>query len=294
MTSSQKELVEKLKGVKIDASKLRNELNTLDAQKESWFKKKEEFSAKIRDFIKKIKENKSKRDSLNSEVKALKPKRNEVNIKIAEKLKDIDKLRKEKAELVSSIHIKESPSRIKQVIEKLEFRIETDTASFEKEKGLMKKIKQLKKLYEDASIVFESNKKVRDASDNIRMVRREANELHRIIQEKAGQSQILHEEILRVSTEIDKLRVDEDDAFKKFSELKKQFNESNFKLKEKLKEMNEIKGGMDKIDNARREKRKQDQQSFLKLKEEEVNQKIKRREKLTTEDLLAFQQFGNR
>ena len=43
------------------------------------------------------------------------------------------------------------------------------------------------------------------------------------------------DEILKVSAEIDKTKVEEEDSFKKFSELKSKFNEVNSQLKEKLK-----------------------------------------------------------
>jgi len=139
--ASQQELVEQLNNFRIEVSKLKNSLNELDREKESWFRKKEEFSAKIRESIQKINGSKSKRDALTSEVKGLKPKRDSINKEVSAKLKEFDKLKKEKAGLAKSIGIKESPSRIKSQMEKLEFRIETDTPSFEKEKELMKKIK---------------------------------------------------------------------------------------------------------------------------------------------------------
>ena len=95
-----------------------------------------------------------------------------------------------------------------------------------------------------------------------------------------------------ISAEIDKMKAEEQDAFSKFSEFRKKFHEVNSQLKEKLKALNEIKSQLDKIDSERKEKRKQEQESFFKSKEEEINQKIKKRQKLTTEDLLIFQKFG--
>jgi len=292
MPSNHKELVEELNRHKAEASKLREKLNGLDKEKESWFGKKEAISAKIREAIQKIRGSKAKRDSLTLEVKALKTKRDGVNNALKLKLSELGKSKKENSEIAKSSGIKEPPSRIMQQIEKLEFRIETDTVSFEKEKELMKKIKQLKRSYEDAADLMESNKKVRDASDDARKLRKEANEIHRQIQDKAGQSQVLHEDMIKISGEIDKMKAEEEEAFRKFSELKKQFHEVNGQLKEKLNVMNGISSQLDKMHSDRREKRRQEQELFLKSKEEEVNQKIKRGEKLTTEDLLVFQKFG--
>ena len=289
--SSQQELVEQLNKCKVEVSSLRSKLNELDREKESWFKKKGEFSAKIRESIQKIKDSKVKRDSLTNEVKALKPKRDILNKELAQKSSEFEKLKKDRISASKSLGIRESPSSIKQQIEKLEFRIETDTASFEKEKELMKKIKGLKKIYNEAAGILEISRKAGEASEAIKKMRKEANDTHRLIQEKAKQSQTLHEEIIRLSGEIDRMKVQEEEAFRKFSEFKKQFTGANNGLKEKLEEMNGIGSQLDKIHSDKRERRRQQEESFLKSKEDAVNEKIKKRQKLTTEDLLVFQKF---
>ena len=290
--ASPRELVEELSNLKAEASKLRNALDELDREKESWFKKRDDCSKRIRESIQKIKENKSKRDYLTNEVKELKPKRNSINKGISAKLNEFDSLKKEKTALARSLGIKDSPSRIKNQMDKLEFKIETDTVSFEKEKELMKKIKELKKVYNDAIVLDESSKKLRDSSDEIRKMRKEANEIHRSIQEKAKQSQALHDEILKISAEIDKMKEDEEASFNKFSEYKKQFTDVNSNLKEKLRGINYIKGQLDRVDSDRRERKKRHEESILKSKEELVNEKIRKGQKLTTEDLLVFQKIG--
>jgi len=283
--ASPRELVEELSNLKAEASKLRNALDELDREKESWFKKRDDCSKRIRESIQKIKENKSKRDYLTNEVKELKPKRNSINKGISAKLNEFDSLKKEKTALARSLGIKDSPSRIKNQMDKLEFKIETDTVSF-------KKIKELKKVYNDAIVLDESSKKLRDSSDEIRKMRKEANEIHRSIQEKAKQSQALHDEILKISAEIDKMKEDEEASFNKFSEYKKQFTDVNSNLKEKLRGINYIKGQLDRVDSDRRERKKRHEESILKSKEELVNEKIRKGQKLTTEDLLVFQKFG--
>ena len=157
----------------------------------------------------------------------------------------------------------------------------------------MKKIKELRKVYDKVSVLEQSSKKVRESSDLARKMGREANEIHKLIQEKAKQSQILHEEILKISAEIDKIKVEEEEAFKKFSEFRNKFYEVNAQLKEKLKALNDSKSQLDKIESDRREKRRHEQESFLKSKEEAVNEKLRTGKKITTEDLLVFQQkFG--
>lgn len=287
--SSQQELVEQLNKCRVEVSTLRGRLDELDKEKESWFRKKGEFSSTIRASIQKIKESKTRRDSLTNEVKELKPKRDVLNRELALKFSEFEKLKKEKISSSKTSGIKSSPSSIKQHIEKLEFKIETDTVSFEKEKELMKKIKELKKAYDSAADSLAMGKKARDASEAIRKLRKESNDVHKLIQEKAGQSQVLHEEIIKLSKEIDKMKVGEEEAFRKFSELKKQFAEANNEFKEKLKGMDSIKSQLDRIHLDRKERKRQQEDSFLKSKEDAVNEKLRKGQKLTTEDLLVFQ-----
>lgn len=291
-SQSAKEIVDELNKHGAEASKLRNALNLLDNEKERWFKKSKECSISIRNAIQKIKDCKEKRDSLTQEVRELKTKRDGINRDIASKVKDLGSLKKEKAAASKSSDIKETPSKIKQGIERLEFKIETEPMPFDKEQDLMKRIKELKKLHENASCIAEFDEKIRDGSEAIKKMGKEANEAHKSMQEKAKQSQALHEEILNLSLEIGKMKADEEDAFKKFSEFKKKFNEANAQLKEELKAMNGAKASLDKISHDRKEKRRLEQESFLKSKEEEISQKIKRGEKLTTEDLLVFQKLA--
>ena len=56
--------------------------------------------------------------------------------------------------------------------------------------------------------------------------------------------------------------------------------------------MNGIKEALDHLHYEKKERIKQEQESFLKSKEDAVSEKLKRGEKLTTEDLLVFQKLG--
>ena len=96
MTShSHKELVEELNRHRVDVSKLKNTLNELDKEKESWFRKKEALGAKIKESIQKIKDNKAKRDFFTNEVKELKLKRDLLNKELPSKSSELEKLNRD-------------------------------------------------------------------------------------------------------------------------------------------------------------------------------------------------------
>jgi len=293
MTSQgHKELVEELNKLRLEISKLRDSLNELDAQKELWFTKKSESSSKIKSGIVKIKQLKLQRDQLTSEVKALKPKRDRFNYEVKQESSELKDLEKGKEQIFKDIKMKESPFRLKKELEQLEFKMETEPMAFSKEQVLMKKINQLTEKLQATKVLAVVSNKVRNTSSELRTTRKEANDIHRQIQEKAKQSQQVHEEILKTSAEIDAQKPIEQESFEKFSEYKKQFMEASSQLKEKLKAMDELRNKLGSLADEKKEIRKQQQEDFLKTKEQEVEDKIKKGGKLTTEDLLVFQNIG--
>lgn len=286
---SQKELLEELNAKRKEISELKEVLNKLNEEKEDWFRKKEELFSKIKTGIIHIKEFKAKRDALTSEIKELKPKRDSLNLGVSTKLKDFQSIKDEKEKLSRNLKLRKSPHSIKEEIERLEFKIETEPMPFDKEREIVKKIKQLKNALGEAAKVMEADSKIHEAQSTVRTERKEANDIHRQIQEKAQQGQKMHEEILKISAEVDKLKAEEKEAFMKFSELKRKFTEANNKFKEKLKETDPIRDQLNQISSDKKEKRKQDIKTILKSKEDIVNEKIRKGGKLTTEDLLVFQ-----
>ncbi|MBL7054451.1 hypothetical protein ISS05_01700 [Candidatus Woesearchaeota archaeon] len=288
------QLFEDLKLLKKEINDLRNELNSVDGQKEEWFKKKEEHGAKIREFIRNIKENKKKRDELTKKVKEDKKKRDELNKEIKDKISKIKELKKEKEAIAGKYNIQENPSRIKEIIEKLDLSIETEVMSFENEKKVMKKIKGLKKKFGEAKIIMEAEDSLRKASKDVDEFKRKSNDIHTGIQNRAKESQKLHENLITDSKSIDSMKEEEEKAFEKFVEFKKKFTRVNDLLKEKLTKMNDMGGKLDNFKLKKDEERKLKDDFFIKNKEAEVEQKMRRGEKLTTEDLLIFQQNNSK
>ncbi len=287
--NEKKELFGKLNGLKKEISELKVSLNQVDEQKEKWFRDKEAFSRKIKDLIKEIREDKAKRNSLTDEVKKHKEKRKELNEKSKSKISDILKINQKEKEVIRKHHIKGDPSAIRAEMDRLELRIETEVMSFDKEKGIMKQIKGLKKRLDESNGLNSILSKKSDLSKEIDILKKEAKEVHKMIQIVAKESQVKHESIIRGSKEIDELKKKEEEAFQKFIEFKKKFNEINDNLKDKLTEMGKINEKLGVYKEESRKKRKEKEDRMLKNQADILNEKIKKREKLTTDDLLMFQ-----
>lgn len=284
-----KELFRQLNEKRREVSVLRANLNQADDQKESWFSKKESYSKDISDFIKKVKKNKEERNALTELVKKDKKVRTESNSQARSKIEELKSLNKEKMDISKKHDIKGDPSHIKGEIDRLETKIETEVMSFDREKKIMDQIRELKKRYKETKKVSDVWEKINALSRDVDHLKKNARETHLNIQNRATESQKKHEDMIKQSAEIDELKKKEEEAFSKFIEFKKKFNEINEKLKVSLLELNRLNetANQHKLE-AVKEKRDQEDK-FLKDKEDLIEEKIRTGKKLTTEDLLVFQ-----
>lgn len=274
---------------KKEAEKLKEEANRLNEEKERLFSEKEKYSKTIRDNIQQIKELKNKRDELTSSVQENKKKRSEIDEKINKILEDLKKFKAERDKVYEKHNLSGNPDTIQGQINKLEKKIETEVMSFDNEKKLMKKIKSLKSQLDDFGVVTGINDKIKEKNKELKVLRKENRDLTKKIKDEAALSQVQHNKMLEKSKEIDELKPKEEEYFNKFSEVKNKFNDINNQLKELYTTLNIAKGEVKK----KKEKAKQEKEIIdkkkLEDKHEEVESKIKKGGKLTTEDLLAFQ-----
>lgn len=268
-----------------DVTALKHKLDELNEQKEAWFSKKAEIGVQIKEKIGYIKDLKKERNVLTNEVRDLKKKRNNLNKQISDKIKDIVGV--ERPTLKGK---KVSGSRLKKEIESLEFKLETTPMKLEAEQRLMKRLKELKKdlkVFEESKEQSSAYKKVSKETDTLK---EDANKMHEDLQVKAQRSQDLHEELVKESKFVDDLKVQEDEAYKKFLEFKKEFTELNNQLKDKFKT---IKAVTTKAKSDKKAAIKKQNDKVIEEKAKDVEEKISKKKKLTTEDLLIMQRTKN-
>jgi uncharacterized coiled-coil DUF342 family protein len=284
-----KKLTQQLDDTKKNIKQLRDSLTLINNQKEEWFQKKEAIDKQILALIGEAKTAKQQRNAFTSTVREAKGERQDFITSIKEKRILLAGLRKEKDELVKKLNIKKDPNSLKSDMEKLEYKLETIPMSFDKEQKLMKTIKDLRKKYKEVKGISSVFDKIRTTNKEIRDLKKRAEDRHRRVQDAAKHSQVHHESVVETSRSIDELKARQEEAYKKFLGYKEQFNEANDKLKEQLPALNEIN---QKLTGHQAEKKRQRRKKIaeqLRSKEETVQEKIKRGDKLTTEDLLIIQ-----
>ncbi len=277
-----KELRKEFQQKKKEVASQRSKLKEINSEKEEAYRELRSIRDKNKFRTKKINTLKKERDALTKQVKSLKEKREKLNKAVREKAKSKKEGDQKKQEFLDKHDFKGNPARLKTEAEQLEMKIETEIMAFSKEQELRKRIKELKakfKAVEKQSAIW---KEINSASSDFRETKMKAEESHQNIQELAKQSQEKHEEINKLYAEMKKVREEEQPLAEKYLKLKVQYEQ----VKKDLEELQARVKVLGKVFHDEEEKSYKTQ---VREKTAEVKEKLKKRQKLSTEDILAFQ-----
>ena len=264
--------------------KLRDDLN--DKTKE-WAERRDELNAQVRKLIDEANQKRESRDKLNAAVKEAKANRDEWNRKFNELSDRAMSLRREKMPK-SGISIR----KYKAELRALEKKHMTSVLTPEKEKALMKEMSQLDSKIKEMEREIEQFAEVRQAEKDAREAKDSAENFHRQVSELAEQAQTEHDAMLKLYEDADTTRKEADAAQEKFIEAKLAADEQHREHIEHIRQVHDfdkiISGIRDKTKRARREM----DDTSVKKEAEDIFEKFKSGEKLSTEDLLILQKSG--
>ncbi|MBI2107100.1 hypothetical protein HYT57_03880 [Candidatus Woesearchaeota archaeon] len=272
--------------LKKEISELKNQLNLLNEEKEKWYREQHKLKVTLQEEIKKIKVIKNIADKSGLEIKDARKARDSENHKVKSLITKIKELRERKVLLLKKYNVKE-PEKVHSQIEQLERKIETEALSPDQEKKVMKQINSLKKMFGKDSELEAVIQDIKDVSAKLDDAKKKADELHKKLQDtkKEGGYRGFKES----SKKITEIKNKQQEAYHKFLDVKKKFLEVDEEIKGKLKLLNTQK----KSENVKREveKKKVETMNIAKIHRlaQKVEEKIKKGQKITTEDLLAFQ-----
>jgi uncharacterized coiled-coil DUF342 family protein len=264
--------------------RLRDELN--DKTKE-WAEKRDELNSRVRGLIEDANAKRESRDKLNSEVREAKALRDEWNRKYNDLSDSAMALRREKMPK-SGLSIR----KFKAELRALEKKHMTSVLSADKEKALMKemsqldaKIKEMEREIEQFSEVKTAEKDARDAKDN-------AENFHRKVSELAEKAQIEHDAMLKLYEEADALRKEADAAQEKFIESKLAADDEHREHIEHIRQVHDFDKIIAGIRDKGRKARKEKDDTSAKKEADEIFEKFRSGEKLSTEDIMILQKSG--
>jgi len=283
------DFVKNLEGLALH--ELKSKLDELNKNKEEWFKRKEDLKQEIANMIEEAKKIRINKDDFTKKVDELKKKRNKFNKDVQEMVTKIKDLNKQKQDKFFKLGMdKTNFGALKSKLEKLELDLETQAVSFDKEKKFMKEINSIKKKLSSMSEVNLVIEGIDDISKKINDAKSKGDEFHNKIKDYIRDHKSDYKHFTKLSKEINKLKKVQEDAFEKFIDFKQEFVEANKVLKEKFGDIHEKKR-KDRRKREEKQKAKKDKvDKQISDRVEEVEEKLKKKKVLlTNEDLIAFQ-----
>jgi len=287
MTEMIEELEEKRARHNADAERHKRQRDDLNEKTREWADARDELNAKVRKLIDEANNRRENRDKLNAEVRETKVSRDEWNRKFNDLSETAQSLRRDRMPQNGM-----SIRRIKAELRTLEKRHMTSVMSTDKERDLVDEISHLSSKLQAMEKEIEEFSEVKTAEKDARDAKDQAETFHRRVGELAEKAQAEHDAMLKFYEEADVLRREADDAQEKFIEAKLAADEEHREHIEHIRQVHDF----DKIitgirDRGRRARRDKDETS-VKKEAEDIFDRFKSGEKLSTEDIMILQKSG--
>jgi uncharacterized coiled-coil DUF342 family protein len=257
-----------------------NDTHKLNEQKEAAYQELQELSKNIGAAIRELKERRTKRNDLTQLAQDQKVVRKELSRIIKEKIAEVKALRSKRGDkVVKASDSKESPGKLRMEISKLEHKLEISAMDFTEEQKLTKILKEKKAALGKIAGDSDLDRTIRTLSKDIDKLKKESDVAHEQVTAAAKESQEHHEAILTLSKNIEDWKKRETELQEQYGKLKDELNanRSDLPTKKQPKKQQHV------------QQNSAADEAVLKEKVAEVEQKVKDKKKLTTEDLLAFQ-----
>ena len=288
-TDSSRELFREFDGEKRTVSDSQRGLNAATEKLHFLFEKKRAAGQEIAAKLGMVKELRQERDVLTTTVKTHKEERKKIHDVLKRKKDSLRELR-EKYDGVKKIHKDAvSPAALEGLMKKMEFRVETEGMTFDAEQKIMKKIKELKKKLDETQELRTLWDQLKELRKEVQILISQSEMAHREVQGQAGKSQQKHERVMSLLREVDVLRTQEVEIEKEIQEQKKVCDGSRQGLEQELLKLGDLSKKINTVKSEGKRHREEKISFTLEQKTQNVEEKIKRREKLTTADLLAWQ-----
>ena len=275
--------------------KISQELKALESEAESYKRellalkqKRDEKNAQVSDLIKKGKENKELRDKANEETKKYKALREENSSKLRTIYESLNKIK----EATKNKDITSS-SEIEKKIDNIEWKLETEVLSLDKERQLVDIIKDLKKDLKESKNYEALSKEARFSRKDLDTLKKNSEEFHKKVLELSDESTKYHERMIYYFNSSEGIKKEADTTHKNYLEKKKYVDELYDKIRELRAKIKGLEINSRKTEKQEKEKKIKEKKIELSKKSEDILEKFKNGEKLTLDELKILQAGGN-
>ena len=271
-TKEQTEVKPKIESLRKEIRELSSKLKELGTKKENHYKEKNDLDKKLNSLIKTAKELRTKKTEIDTEVKSLKAEREKSNTELKTMFSKLAEI-KQKLGIGQKQGARESSEDIRKQIEAIQFTIQTEALSFDREKNYMERIKKLKLKLKEIGDDEAKFTELTEFKKNLNKKKEEADAIHANIQKIANESSGLFNELTGYSKNIADVKKQKNSLQKQLRILKVQIDKLNQKLGTLLKDWSEVSS----------------KSPILPDKTKDIMDKFKKKKRLTTEDILMLQ-----
>ncbi|HUR69082.1 MAG TPA: hypothetical protein VM370_07530 [Candidatus Thermoplasmatota archaeon] len=278
------------------AHRLRDQRDRLNDETKRHAGLRDELNAQVRGIAERANAHRAKRDATNHKVREAKAKRDEFNKAAHAK---VDALQALRAARGHTGHEGSSPAKLKAEIRQLEYQQQTTVLTPQKEKALIDligaKIKELKE--REAS--FGESAEIKTAYEEMKAAKGAAEEAHAVVTALANEAQAEHDAMVKLFGEADGLRKQADAEQAEFVKHKVEADKVHREYIEtvtSIRELDRVVQGIRGVSPQPQREGGRDERgaptAAQRAEADDIFEKFRKGEKLSTEDLIALQKGG--
>ncbi|HKZ99980.1 MAG TPA: phosphoserine phosphatase [Thermoplasmata archaeon] len=270
-----------------EAERHRRRRDELNDKTREWVAKRDELNAQVRGLVEEATGHRIKRDELNAEVKKAKEERDIWNRNRNELLDNLNEVKRRKLPR-GAIPV----GKLKRDLKALEFRQMTSVLTVDKERALIEEIQRLQAEVKRLEKSLEENEEVKALIATLKDAEDRAEAAHRRVGQLAEQAQAEHDLMTSLYEQSDELRRQADNAQEEFIKTKMLADEEHRKHIEHIRQVHDYDKIVQGIWLKERTTTGVEEEVDARRQAEEIFERFKKGEKLSTEDLMTLQKSG--
>ena len=247
----------------------------------------DDINAKVRQMRNQISEHKRKRDEYNERVKHAKEQRNELITNHLELKKKIKELERERSSS-SGVNL----NQMKQSLRKLENEQMTQPMSAQKEKKLIDTIKGIHLKVKEQEDALNKDPRLKKAVEEEKIFKQKAEKQHDLVEKMAKKAQEEHQNMIELLTQLDSYVKKTTSIQETIVMTKIEADTVHREFIENVNKIHELEKTITGAEKKRVVKRKIADVSAAQKEADDIFERFKKGEKLSTEDLMILQKAG--
>ena len=246
----------------------------------------DEHNKEVRALIESVKAEREARDAINTDITDAKERRTALHAQ----LKSIyDEIRELRGRIVGSPSTDQR--RMMRRVEELDWRQQTEQLTMDEERSIVEEVAKLETQLVKIGQEKEKQDRISELRRLARKLKEEASDAHKRVLELSEQSQIHHQEVVRIRPQLEEFKKSADTAHQNFVEWLKKVKDGEEKLKEIRTQIEDIQGKLRKhvSEQGPRSERRAVQREEQKERTAEAVEKLQSGKRLTFDEFILAQ-----